>query len=1833
MQQPIRVYNEFLDLQIEIDTYGSLIFTRSFFGVGEFELHINRYAYGAEELDKGRIIILDKQAHKAGIIMSKEIALDSSGKASENWKFKGYTLDGLISRRWSVPDPGKSHSSFKGDGETVMKKYVEKHFVNPTDPDRKMPRMEVAPNQWRGEPIEWSSRYKELSTEFEQIGMLTGLGWHVYADVVEKKFVFDVIPQRDMTRGNEQGNTPIIFSPDFGTIKDQSFTDSDQSYRNVGYVGGQGEDEDREIVVVGSGATGFERIETFIDARDVGGDGEEKKTPEEIRDLLIQRGERKLAEMGRLLSFESQILTPIIREINRIPGGLPIAETPYEYGVDFDLGDRVTVHSKSWGIVLSSPIVEFTEVHEEDGFALEATFGEKRPTLLTKIEKKFAELSGVEQQELATKYTATQIDQVIEYTDGKLSAEEQARIEQAQANLEASKEYTENYAEPKFYRGATPPTNKQLIWVDTSNPEHDVWKRWDDELQEWREGPGGPQGVRGPAGEDGITLFTWIKYSDDENGTNMSDDPTGRGFIGISYNNETPYESEDPSDYTWAKIEGDRGVEGPAGADGTTYYTWIRYADDAQGNGMSDDPAGKSYLGISYNNESQTESTNPSHYTWSKIEGPQGPQGTQGLQGDKGDQGIQGKPGADGVSSYTHIAYANSEDGTVGFSVSDSVDKTYIGIYVDNVPNDSTNPADYNWTLIKGADGSQGLPGPKGDDGLTPYFHTAWANNSTGTSGFSTTDSTNKLYIGTYTDFTSADSTDPSMYSWTKIKGDKGEQGVQGPPGDDGQTLYTWIKYADSATGSGMSDSPTGKAYMGISYNNSSPTESSTASDYTWSKIEGDKGVAGPAGSDGKTYYTWIKYADTATGSGLSDSPTGKAYLGISYNNLSQTESTNAADYTWSLIEGPKGDKGDKGATGSQGPQGPEGDQGPTGPQGPEGPEGPQGPNVVDSGTFFGEAFKTLGNNYYYQASVAPEGWYRIAKCEGSRAYGRFILKDTTASNHMTAVFEASVNYGQRPFVAVTSSSYYSSLPFHSVRMVTKGTYDTVYLEVWVPANSGNPLSLHCYITENIQTSGWVGIDWEPSPGVPTDYNVYTRQITPGTTAQDIADAAKGSTDLWVHPNSTLIDGGKIYTNSITANQIAAGTITAQQLASRTITADRIQTGVISAELLTSGDSPNIIAPGWDNFDQLEGTPPGQVGGFSICQVSDEVAMVGHKSLKTATSTSDAYKYIEDSGGIVPAAPGEKYVVSGYAFRDNTTAVTVRINLVFRDDSGNQLGLHTGETTVGGGSNNASWTRVFTTGVAPAGTTKVAVYLRTRETGGRVVYWDCLQLEKVTSDKTEPSPWKPSGTTIIHGGNITAGTVDAGVLKANSVIANNITFTGALSGASGTFKGKVTTSNLLIDGDDLSTGYSSQITLNSFGALGLAGPVAVIDSYSWQNAAGSTVHKTQIDIGGKNTLDKSRTFANVDKITLWTDNLLVGSAGHKAWHAGNDGTGSGLDADLLDGLHESSFTRSVGGNANSVTVSDTRDNNTGPTDRARGVYFDFKNTSTIGMSGVGTYAGTIMFRPYGSSSSDVSGGHAYQLAFPGSQDGFYFRRGATTSTWGAWHSVYHSGMTNLDLTGKHIENVDNIYTLGDRVRIQSNTGYFMANDEAVLSSELSNGAKLRVGADGTGSRVWSYEIYDRTYSGSSTTLPMLITSSGTFGRQSSATKYKLNIKEAKTEGIADRILDLKPKTWFDKTATEQHAAYLTAVTEGEDIAEGQFDDLLPIEEVWGLVAEDVEEAGLDMFVQGILNEDGTKEIEGIAYDRLWILLLPIVKELRERVTELESKLNGGMGNG
>ena len=376
-------------------------------------------------------------------------------------------------------------------------------------------------------------------------------------------------------------------------------------------------------------------------------------------------------------------------------------------------------------------------------------------------------------------------------------------------------------------------------------------------------GKDGSQGIPAP------TYYTWIRYADTPT-SGISSDPTNKTYIGIAYNQTSQTPSSNYSDYQWSKFRGDDGAS-IKGDDGKTLYVWIKYADDAKGTNMSDAPEGKTYMGMAWNKSTSKESTNAADYSWSLI---------KGADGKDGKTPVKGVDYFDGVSSYVWIRYATDAKGT-GMTAIPSTTTGYIGTATTTTAVAPTNASAYVWAKYIGEKGA------KGDGG---YIHIAYANSADGKTGFDTTIGTGKSYIGQYTDNIEGDSTNPSKYTWSLIKG------------ADGKTLYTWLKYADSPT-SGMSDSPAGKTYMGIAVNKTSITESSNYSDYTWSLIKGTDGIS-VKGDKGDTVYIWVKYADDAKGNGMSEYPDGKKYIGLAYNKTTATESNNASDYIWSLIQG-----------------------------------------------------------------------------------------------------------------------------------------------------------------------------------------------------------------------------------------------------------------------------------------------------------------------------------------------------------------------------------------------------------------------------------------------------------------------------------------------------------------------------------------------------------------------------------------------------------------------------------------------------------------------------------------------------------------------------------------------------------------------------------------------------------------------------------------------------------------------------------------------------------------------------------------------------------------
>ncbi|MED1079441.1 prophage endopeptidase tail family protein [Bacillus licheniformis] len=188
-----------------------------------------------------------------------------------------------------------------------------------------------------------------------------------------------------------------------------------------------------------------------------------------------------------------------------------------------------------------------------------------------------------------------------------------------------------------------------------------------------------------------------------------------------------------------------------------------------------------------------------------------------------------------------------------------------------------------------------------------------------------------------------------------------------------------------------------------------------------------------------------------------------------------------------------------------------------------------------------------------------------------------------------------------------------------------------------------------------------------------------------------------------------------------------------------------------------------------------------------------------------------------------------------------------------------------------------------------------------------------------------------------------------------------------------------------------------------------------------------------------------------------------------------------------------------------------------------------------------------------------------------------------------------------------------IFLTGSSQTIGAN-GTLTLKGNAASSSSVGD---INIGVDGRGPRVWSSSINNRT-----TTAPanLHMNQYGNFEKVTSSQKYKINIEEFPKDRV-ENILKLNPKTWFDKLAVEAYAEILESGREDDE-------DKPYLERIPGLIAEEVFEAGLKEFVFfGKPDENGNREIEGIMYDRLFALLIPIVRDLKTRIENIESTLN------
>ena len=358
----------------DISQYTCLLWPDAFVGYASFELWAPITDDNKELIKKGNVIWCGGE--NAAVIESIKSVVDDKGE--KTYDVKGRTLEKYLIDRivWG---------SFVGSGmtSTVMYKLVDVCAVNPSNPKRKIPWLVCSSDDKVGKQI---AKYQKtggfLYDSLEALATDSDIGFSVLFDPRNKQLIFKVIAGKDLTQDNSEGNDPVVFSTELEDLLSSSYYTNNQDERTVAFVQGEDAGTSRRSIVVGNDELeGFERKELYIDARDLqsevmNDDGTQTKLSDsEYMETLQQRGEEKLSEYVTVEIFESQIRQ--------------FGDVQYEFGVDYQKGDKVTVIDEQLGVMVSARITMAEEQFDEE-YNLVLTFGYSSPTMLKKVKRAYS---------------------------------------------------------------------------------------------------------------------------------------------------------------------------------------------------------------------------------------------------------------------------------------------------------------------------------------------------------------------------------------------------------------------------------------------------------------------------------------------------------------------------------------------------------------------------------------------------------------------------------------------------------------------------------------------------------------------------------------------------------------------------------------------------------------------------------------------------------------------------------------------------------------------------------------------------------------------------------------------------------------------------------------------------------------------------------------------------------------------------------------------------------------------------------------------------------------------------------------------------------------------------------------------------------------------------------------------------------------------------------------------------------------------------------------------------------------------------------------------------
>ena len=350
----IYVLNQNLELQGVIDDYTSIIWRPAYSEVGDFEIYLGATNKAVKLLQKNSYVVrssdisvVNGTVNYKNVMIIKNIQLTTDVENGDFLTVTGRELKYLLHQRivWK-------QTNLTGTAENAIRRLVTENAITPTDSNRVIPTLTLGVSAGLTHTIDKQVTGEYLDKAITEICTAYNYGWDI--SITNNRLV--LVVYAGINRSYAQSDRPyVVFSDEFENLHDTQYQLSTEEYANTTLIGGEGEGLERIYVTVNSANKGLERYETFTDARDISRNkGSEDEIPlSTYNKLLTERGRENLATLAYTEGFTGEVLSNVA----------------FKYGVDFFLGDVVTVINK-YGIWKNVRVLSAIESEDESGVKL-----------------------------------------------------------------------------------------------------------------------------------------------------------------------------------------------------------------------------------------------------------------------------------------------------------------------------------------------------------------------------------------------------------------------------------------------------------------------------------------------------------------------------------------------------------------------------------------------------------------------------------------------------------------------------------------------------------------------------------------------------------------------------------------------------------------------------------------------------------------------------------------------------------------------------------------------------------------------------------------------------------------------------------------------------------------------------------------------------------------------------------------------------------------------------------------------------------------------------------------------------------------------------------------------------------------------------------------------------------------------------------------------------------------------------------------------------------------------------------------------------------------------